>query len=272
MNLAGEYEVRDPAFARLSSTGGTPMVLTNRTPSTDMRAVVRGLGTIVGVLAHPDDEAYLSAGLMAGAAETGNRVVCVTATRGELGTSDPARWPPARLAPARERELLASLAAVGVDEHRWLPYQDGACATEDPAQASRLVRQVLDEVGADTVVTFGPDGMTGHTDHVAVGRWAAAAAAGARKRPRLLHATKTIAWRDTHDELHRRLPIFGPEGPPAVEPGRLALALELRGDSLDRKIAALVAHTSQTTELRSMMGESVYRAWAADEYFVEALP
>ena len=242
---------------------------TNRVLPNDVRDVVRRLGTIVGVWAHPDDEAYLSAGLMAAAVEAGNRVVCVTATRGEHGTSDPARWPPARLATARERELRASLETVGVHEHVWLPYHDGACPAADPAEATRMVRQVLDDVGAETVVTFGPDGMTGHADHVAVGRWASAAAVGARHRPRLLHATKTIAWGETHAQLHRRLPIFGPEGPPAVAPGDLALALELRGDALDRKIAALLAHESQTTELISMMGETAYRAWAASEYFVE---
>jgi len=246
------------------------VTLTNRIPSNDVRDVVRRLGTVVGVWAHPDDEAYLSAGLMAAAVEAGNRVVCVTATRGEHGTSDPTRWPPTRLAHARERELQASLAALGVREHTWLPYHDGACAAVEPAEATFMVRRVLDDIGADTVVTFGPDGMTGHPDHVAVGRWAAAAVAGARHRRRLLHATKTFGWGETHAELHRRLAIFGPEGPPAVERGRLALALELGGDALDRKIAALLAHASQTTELMAMMGEREYRTWVADEYFVDA--
>jgi LmbE family N-acetylglucosaminyl deacetylase len=183
---------------------------------------------------------------------------------------DPARWPPIRLARERERELLVSLATVGVNEHIWLPYHDGACAAADATVATRMVRQILDDVGADTVVTFGPDGMTGRTDHVAIGQWAATAAVGARKRPRLLNASKTIAWRDTHAELHRRIPIFGPDGPPAVEPDRLALTLELHGDSLDAKMGALLAHASQTTELISLMGDSAYRAWVADEYFVDA--
>ena len=36
------------------------------------------LGTLLGVWAHPDDEAYLTAGLMAVARAAGNRVVVVT--------------------------------------------------------------------------------------------------------------------------------------------------------------------------------------------------
>ena len=60
--------------------------------------MITDLGTVLGVWAHPDDEAYLSGGLMAMARDAGSRVVCVTATRGELGTPDPQAWPPERLA------------------------------------------------------------------------------------------------------------------------------------------------------------------------------
>ena len=51
------------------------------------------LGTMLGVWAHPDDETYLAAGLMAVGVRQGNRVVCVTATRGEEGSWDEGRWP-----------------------------------------------------------------------------------------------------------------------------------------------------------------------------------
>src|SRR5205823_10115840 len=83
------------------------------------------LGTILGVWAHPDDEAYLSAGIMGAAIEGGQRVVCVTATRGEAGSLDPERWPPETLASIREAELVACFAVLGVREHVWLDYPDG---------------------------------------------------------------------------------------------------------------------------------------------------
>src|SRR3954449_1481005 len=69
------------------------------------------LGTVLSVWAHPDDETYLCAGLMADAIRRGNRVVCVTATRGELGSTDEERWPPGpALAEVRTQELMAALA------------------------------------------------------------------------------------------------------------------------------------------------------------------
>ena len=82
---------------------------------------VPALGTILGIWAHPDDEAYLSAALMAEARDAGQRVVVVTATDGELGGDGPvADW--------RRREAVESLAAVGVTDHRWLGFRDGQCA------------------------------------------------------------------------------------------------------------------------------------------------
>src|SRR5689334_4399649 len=129
---------------------------------------VAELGTIVGIWAHPDDEAYLSGGLMALARDNGQRVVCVTATRGELGTPDPAAWPPDRLAAERTRELANCLAVLGVGEHHWLGYGDGECAGVDPDAAAARLGDLIGDVRPDTVLTFGPDGITGHPDHCTV--------------------------------------------------------------------------------------------------------
>jgi len=65
--------------------------LAQRTASGDAGTMLPALGTVLGVWAHPDDETYLSAGLMARSVEQGARVVCVTATRGEEGSWDEAR-------------------------------------------------------------------------------------------------------------------------------------------------------------------------------------
>ena len=121
------------------------------------------LGTLLGVWAHPDDETYLMAGLMARGVRNGARVVCVTATRGEEGTWDPARWPPAELGKVREAELMACLAVLGVDEHTWLDYHDGSCAAVDPAEGTARVQAIVEDVRPDSILTFGPDGMTGHS-------------------------------------------------------------------------------------------------------------
>lgn len=229
---------------------------------------VRALGTIVGVWAHPDDEAYLSAGLMAAAVDAGNRVVCVTATRGERGTSDARTWPPSRLARTRSWELEASLAALGVREHHWLDYADGECASADAPTAIEAVRSIIDAANAHTVVTFGPDGMTGHPDHVTVGHWATVAATLASGRPRVLHATKTADWAEHFASLHERVPVFGPQGPPRTEEADVAFAITLSPCHLDQKMVALRAQATQTATVIDLVGEDTYRSWLAREWFV----
>src|SRR5690348_15539645 len=84
------------------------------------------------VWAHPDDETYLGGGLVASLVARGHRVVIVTATRGELGAGDTTPLARARTAELRTTELNRALAVLGVTEHHWLGYPDGACADSDP--------------------------------------------------------------------------------------------------------------------------------------------
>ena len=226
------------------------------------------LGTVLAVWAHPDDEAYLAGGLMALAADGGCRVVCVTATRGEHGTADPLRWPPARIAAVRERELAASLAALGVTEHHWLGIEDGTCAAASPIGPVATIARLIREVGADTVVTFGPDGMTGHLDHRAVSRWTTQAWAVSGARGRLLHATCTDSFARRFRSIHERFDVFQPGLPRVTPEADLTLHLALDGELLDRKVVALRAQASQTASLVTAMGEELFREWCAEESFL----
>lgn len=95
-----------------------------------------------------------------------------TATLGEAGTSDPLTWPPDRLRSVRSWELRASLSVLGVTDLRLLGYADGTLAHMDVTEGVARVAELKEEVSPDTILTFGPDGMTGHSDHKAVSAWA----------------------------------------------------------------------------------------------------
>jgi LmbE family N-acetylglucosaminyl deacetylase len=245
--------------------------MTTRNATTTSASRVAELGTVLGIWAHPDDEAYLSGGLMALARDNGQRVVCVTATRGELGTPDPEAWPPDRLAAERTRELAHCLEILGVTEHEFLSYRDGECARAPVAEAVERLSIVLDRVRPDTVVTFGPDGLTGHDDHRTVSSWAAAAFdRAAPPGTRLLYATLAERRASRWDELTAGLGIY-PPGLPALTPAEwLALDLELAPDVVERKFRALAAQETQTAGLIAALGADVYAAWVGDESFVEA--
>ncbi|WP_113702191.1 PIG-L deacetylase family protein [Nonomuraea lactucae] len=231
---------------------------------------VARLGTILGIWAHPDDEAYLSAGLMAMARDSGSRVVCLTATRGELGTPDPVEWPPHRLAVERTGELGRCLEILGVTEHHWLGYRDGECAAVPLPDAVARLCEVVDQVRPDTVLTFGPDGITGHPDHRAVSAWTGeafdrAAPSGAR----LLHATFAQRRAPRWSALNESLGVFAPGYPITTPEHRLAVDLVLDAKTAARKFRALAAQETQTAGLIAGMGVERYTAWVGDESFVE---
>jgi LmbE family N-acetylglucosaminyl deacetylase len=232
---------------------------------------VGDLGTILGVWAHPDDEVYLSGGIMAAARDAGQRVVCVTATRGEQGGSGALALPPAQLGAVRARELRRSLAILGVHEHHQLGIEDGRCADGSDAVVVERIATIIEAVRPTTILTFGPDGMTGHEDHQVVCRWATAARAAAAPDARLLYATSTAEHAEAWADLHAELEVFLVPGlPERRTPDEVALELRLDEDLSARKDAALRAQTSQTADLIELIGSQRYRDWCSSEAFVAA--
>jgi LmbE family N-acetylglucosaminyl deacetylase len=218
---------------------------------------IRELGTILSIWAHPDDEAYLCGGIMAMAAAAQSRGVCVTATRGELGVTDPQRWPPEQLAAIREAELAECLRILGVTEHRWLGYPDGGCASVDVNVAVEQIAEIIGEVVPDTILTFAPDGQTGHPDHIAVHRWTVEAVR--RTGIGTLHVVaNTQEWLDEHLAQWIELGVIVGE-PPVAWTGPLSINVALSDELLDRKYQALRAQASQTEALRATLGDQRYR-------------
>ena len=221
--------------------------------------------TLLGVWAHPDDEAYASAGLMAEYRRRGDRVVIVMATLGEHGTSDPDTWPPDKLAALRHVELRKSLARLDVDELHVLGYEDGGCDRRD---GTETIAGFIAAIEPDVIVTFGPDGMTGHPDHRAISRWTTDAWAAARPTADLWYATLTTEFHQKWGAMNDQIGLWAdqPE-PPLTATADLARSTTLPDDLLDLKIAALEAHTSQTRPLIELVGTARYREWWRTESF-----
>jgi LmbE family N-acetylglucosaminyl deacetylase len=228
---------------------------------------VADLGSILGIWAHPDDEAYLMGGVMALAADAGQRVACVTATLGDAGeTADAQRWPRRELRGIRRAELAAAMDILGVRDHECLDLDDGTLADLDGAAHAARLRATIDRVRPDSVITFGPDGMTGHPDHQAVSAWTGAALARSGHAARLLHATKTVSWADEFADVNEE--VFPPGLPPVAEP---IWSLACDDATLERKVRALEAHGSQTTGIIAALGRERYSEWVRLEAFQAAV-
>lgn len=225
--------------------------------SMNNQVTISQLGTILGIWAHPDDETFMVGGLLHEAAKVGQRVICVTATKGEAGVQDELRWPAAALGDIRAQELAAALEILGTSEHHWLGYQDGKCAGVDEAEAMSQISALIQEYQPDTVITFASDGLTGHEDHQAVSRWATAAVNQCSQPPALYYAVHTQEIYDTvFCALDERLNIYFNTAVPVFIPAdECNLVLKLSQETLDTKIRALQAMPSQYEALFSQCSD-----------------
>ena len=133
--------------------------------------------TLMAVFAHPDDEAFGTGGTLAKYAAEGCDVYLVTATRGEAGQiAEPDLATPASLPFIREQELRCACDIYGIHPPRFLDYQDGQLPIVHQGQAVGKLVRIIREIKPDVLITFGPDGIYGHYDHIAAYRWTIIAA------------------------------------------------------------------------------------------------
>lgn len=129
--------------------------------------------SLMAVFAHPDDEAFGTGGTLSRYADEGCDVFVVTATRGEAGQiAEPSLATPANLPTVRERELRCSCQQYNVHPPHFLDYLDGQLTVVHQGQAVGKLVRLIRQLKPDVLVTFGPDGIYGHYDHIAVHRWA----------------------------------------------------------------------------------------------------
>jgi LmbE family N-acetylglucosaminyl deacetylase len=136
--------------------------------------VVAAGRTLLAVVAHPDDDAWeVAAPVALHADDPGLRFVLVHATDGAAGSIAPGSGATREtLGAVRRLEDVRGWRAVGrePDRHEWLDLPDGAVADTPYDQLLERIASLLTEERPDVVLTFGPDGATGHPDHIVVGR------------------------------------------------------------------------------------------------------
>ena len=128
-----------------------------------------GSRTLVAVFAHGDDEGA-AAPILARYAREGVQVYMIIATDGAQGgahTSIP-RGP--ELARVRSEEVRCAADALGIHAPILLGFPDAQLGNymEDRTRVFQLTARVqgeLQRLRPDAVITWGPDGATGHPDH-----------------------------------------------------------------------------------------------------------
>ena len=154
--------------------------------------------SILFVFAHPDDESHWGSGIALRSHDEGARTVLVTATRGGRGTTG-GLCTVEELPGIREQELREAARILQFDELEFLPYADKELANAPHEEIRRTLVAIIRRERPPVVVTFDPNGMTLHADHLAISRFtsdAIAAAADPRWLPELgpPHIVARLLW------------------------------------------------------------------------------
>jgi LmbE family N-acetylglucosaminyl deacetylase len=156
---------------------------------------------------------------------------------------------------------MTSLEILGVTEHRFLDYHDGTCAEVDVDEGAGRIEEFVREVVPDTVLSFGPDGMTDHPDHKATCAWITEAFRRAAKPgARLCYATMTPEWAEEFVPVMNRFNVFmSPDTPPVTPLEQIEIVYQLSPDELEQKLRAIDAHVSQVEGMMQAFGRDFFR-------------
>ncbi|WP_243091353.1 PIG-L deacetylase family protein [Thermus neutrinimicus] len=202
---------------------------------------------------HPDDESFGAGGVLLLAKKAGLRTGILTLTRGEAGRTL-GLCPPEELPRVRTQELERAAGILEVDflevlsfpnalpqavssEHRAAEDPRGLASGKgllDHPEAEAAIRERLLAQRPRYVLTFPPDGINGHPDHVAASRYATRAAEGLAQV--VYFVRPEGSWPVTH-RLH--LPEW----------------------ALARKLKALAQHRTQALSLLDFMERYPERLW-----------
>ena len=239
---------------------------------------------MAGVFAHPDDDAYLIGGsLLLHPGEID--LTLVFATSGGAGPiSDPALATRETLAAVREGEQREYLRTIGSEDARveFLRHPDYHLPDVPRDRLVEEIEAVLVEVRPRVVVTFGPDGLTSHHDHIRAGAAATAAFHRAREQvdepgalARLYHVGLARSDVDRFYAGVREGGFgYGEEGRlfdvTAVPNEDVAVRVDTR-PVRDRKLAGILAHRTQLEEWERIP-EPLRWLFLDAECFVQAHP
>jgi N-acetyl-1-D-myo-inositol-2-amino-2-deoxy-alpha-D-glucopyranoside deacetylase len=131
---------------------------------------------VLAIFAHPDDESLVAGGTLAACVAAGLDVFLICATRGEQGTiASPDLATPRTLGAVREAELRTAATTLGLCEVEFLGYPDGELARVDAPEIESALADRIRYFQPEAIITFGPDGLYGHRDHIAVHHFSLAA-------------------------------------------------------------------------------------------------
>lgn len=210
---------------------------------------------VVGIFAHPDDEALGPSGTLATLAKD-HEVYLICVTSGEAaGKTEEEKL---IIGEIRRKELEQSAKILGIKAVYFLGYQDGELRNNIYHQLADDIAQKVEELRPETLITFDLRGVSGHIDHITV----SAVTSFIFKRFSFVRKLMYYVVTKTESDLMQDYFIFFPEGCERDQVDEIVVI-----DAVwDIKVKAMYAHQSQLSDVETVLKNAA--DLPREEYFL----
>lgn len=209
---------------------------------------------IVGIFAHPDDEAFGPGGTLATFAQNNDvYIICATSGESATGTTDE------NLGRERQEELRKSCAILGIKDIFFLEYVDGTLSNNVYHEIGEKVQKILEKLQPDVLITFEPRGVSGHLDHIAMSMIAQFVF------PKIPSAKKLMMYCNTYERsllMHNNYFIYYPYG---YKDDEIDEVVDI-ADVWETKVKAMYEHKSQIHDIERILSHA--NNFPKKEYFL----
>lgn len=212
--------------------------------------------SLVAIFAHPDDEAFGPAGTIAIYSKT-HDVYIICATRGDAGENHSGQEE-IDIGEMREQEMRRSADTLGVEDVFFLNYKDATLSNNKYHAIAQDIRDIIDTIKPEILLTYENRGVSGHLDHVAMSLITHYVFHKADYTKKLLSYT---ILKEQTDQL-RDYFIYVPHG---YERDNIDLIVDI-SSVWELKRKALYEHKSQMKDVSRMIGRM--EEGQKEEYFL----
>lgn len=198
--------------------------------------------SIVAVFAHPDDEAFGPSGTLNKLSKDYD-VYILCATRGEAGQNHSGKEDP--ISKMREEELLESAKIIGVKKVHFLDFIDGELNNNTYHKLADKIKEYLEKIQPETVITFENRGISGHIDHIVVSM---ATSFVVQK----LSFVKKIMYYCLSEEQRSVIGDYFIFFPPGYTKDQINHIVDIT-DVFETKLKAMFAHKSQIKDAQNIL-------------------
>lgn len=211
---------------------------------------------LVCVFAHPDDEAFGPSGTIHKFTKT-HDVYILCATKGQAG-QDSRSETSITLTNKRSQELKDSAKILGVKKVYFLGFKDGTLSNNLYHKLAAKIQVHLEKLRPEIVITFEPQGVSGHIDHITVSMVTTFVC----NRLSFIKELWYYCILKERAAMRQNYFIYFPQG---YDKSEIDKIIETK-DVWDLKVKAMMAHESQKHDAESILKDAVNLP--KEEYFI----